>query len=174
MAPCTVLTTSSCGVRTNLRTVRRATWAAVVTALAGRPARVMSNVAGARVGMDGLSLASIVVMVGSGWSGGVGRGVVVVGVAVGVGDRLTGEGEEDLVEGRSPQPDVVDLDVDAVDRAHRVGDGRPAVGHRDGHLAGDRVDPRGALTERGERVGQPGQVASVAGGPPGPGAARPP
>ncbi len=151
-------------MRANCRTVRRATCPAVVSRPAGRAAAATSA---RRLGRAPGTV-TVGVSVDMGCVSGSGRGSGRVGRrAVGVGvaavDRLTGDREEDLVEGGAPEADVVDLGAGLVDGADRGRDGGPAAldGQRD--AAGRLVDARLTLAERGQRRGQGGEVLDPAG-----------
>src|SRR5690606_40855048 len=89
-------------------------------------------------------------------------GVGLGGLVGGLG-RPPGQGEEDLVEGRAPQADVVHLDVDVVEHPHRGGDGGPAGLDRHGHPAGRGVGAGLAGPQRGQGRGQRRQVVRPAG-----------
>src|SRR5262245_28360045 len=107
MAPLTVDTTSSCGVRTNRRAVRPAT----AVAVANGPAVRVGGTGRARVGVTGAAGAmgaSVRAVIGdplcscrSGSGGDVG---------VGLG-RRPGQGQEHLVERGPAQADVVDVEA---------------------------------------------------------------
>src|SRR5262245_21892238 len=169
MAPCTVLMTSSWGVRRNLRTERLATWPTVVSTAAVRVGAVMPAMPGPRppAAADGSRAGAVTVMAAAS-SGGARPGEVGGGLRIGgrgvVGvDGGAGQGEEDLVERGPAQPDVVDLDAEAVDGPDGlVHDGPPALdGH--GEAAGGLVDARVARAQRGQGLGQAGQVAHLVG-----------
>src|ERR671931_1952949 len=107
-ALCTVARPMSCGVRTNLRTVRRATATALGQNLAPGLARSRTERRGEPVITD----ASAMTILSFG-SGGL-RATRLVG---GVG-RPPGEGEEDLIERGAPQRDVLDQDAAVVQGPH--------------------------------------------------------
>ena len=66
---------------------------------------------------------------------------VVWAVTVGVGRGAAGEGEEDLVERRAAQADVVDVDAG-------VGEGPHGVGQAGGAVVDGHGDPAGRLVDR--------------------------
>src|SRR5581483_5119125 len=116
MAPWIEPTTTSWGVRRNLRTVRSAT--AVVAARKPAPRSEVGAVGG---------LAMVVA-------------VAVIGFLLSGCDRRSGEGEEDLVEGRAAQRDVVDGDAAVVQQAHGLHEAVGAGVDRDRQSAGGAVD----------------------------------
>src|SRR5215472_13587413 len=123
IALCTVARTSSCGVRMNLRTVRRAT----ARALGQNPAPAVPR---ARTGLGdgtvstkepaGSVMAVLSVLGGLG-----------AGCRVGAVGRGAGDGEEDLIERGAPQRDVLDRDAEVIKGAHGLHQSVGAV-HRDG------------------------------------------
>ena len=163
----------SCGVRTNCLTVRPANDVAVATKpappLVGAAIGVIvpSNTIGVEPNVDeAVSGVMVAVMAGSfrrrwrrwrWWVGGL------VGGAA-------GERQEDLVERRAAEADVVDVDVLLGKRADRVGDGRwrlllatPGPGlDTDGNPAVRLVDRRRLVAESGEHLGRGGEVGGVA------------
>src|SRR5687768_9661288 len=126
-------TTMSWGVRTNCLSVRPATAATVVTAEAEPAGRAT---AGRVVGDAGATAVELVrsrtVMAAPSSQTAVGSGGDEV-VDIGRVDRRTaGQGEEDLVQRRTAQPDVVEGDALVGEPADGVGEtGRPVV-DRDG------------------------------------------
>src|SRR5215475_15493620 len=92
----TVARPMSCGVRTNLRTVRRATAAVAGQNLAPVLTWPGAGLRGEPVTADALAMA---ILPGSGGR----RAARLPGAG-----RLGGEGEEDLIEGGPPQRDVFD------------------------------------------------------------------
>src|SRR5215467_15948951 len=93
----TVARPMSCGVRTNLRTVRRATATALGQNLAPVLTRPRAGLRGDPAITDASAMAILSVQAAS-------RPLHLAGGA----GRLRGEGEEDLIEGGAPQRDVLD------------------------------------------------------------------
>src|SRR5262252_5581268 len=120
----------SCGVRTNLRTVRRATTAALGQNLAPGLTRRRGGLRGGPVITDASAMA---VPFRSG-------GLRAARLAGGAG-RLRGEGEEDLIERGAPQRDVLDGGAVVVQGPHGLHQAARPVVHRDRHPAGGAVDP---------------------------------
>src|SRR6266540_3772192 len=116
----------SCGVRTNLRTVRRAT----AIALGQNPApalRWACTVPGGEMVVTDVSVIGFPF-----GSGGLGAG--------GVG-RLAGEGEEHLVQRGPPQRDVLDRHADAVQGTHGLHQPAGPVLHRNRRPVHGEVGP---------------------------------
>src|SRR6478735_4755834 len=109
--PWTVPVTSSCGVRKNCSTVRLPVLSVAGTNLAPTAVSLGRSPwrAASRTPLASRVVVELMVLSSGGRSGGVGVGGVV--------DRLTGQGEEDLVEGRAAQADVVDGDLSVVEQA---------------------------------------------------------
>src|SRR6478609_7179829 len=109
----------TCGVRKNCRTVRREVVAAVVP----KPAPVVAPdgpSAWRRRGSAGMDADAVVIVVSR--SGGVGGGL----------GGLAGEVQEDLIEGRAAEPDVVVGDGLLVEQAHHGGELVGTAGDRSG------------------------------------------
>src|SRR5262245_28219970 len=122
IAPLMVDTTSSCGVRTKRRVVRPATARAVAIGPAVRAGAVIPSAgwavpAAGATGVGGASVSMVMTVLSSEVSRSGGH----VGVGLGLG-RGPGQGQEHLVERRPAQADVVDLEAEAVDDPHGLGD----------------------------------------------------
>src|SRR5215213_11185835 len=136
-APWRVPTTASWGVRTNFSRPRRA----MPRVLAGRPA-----------------------------DRGTGTGTVVMVSLLsgrrmpgGLVDGLAGQGQEDLVQGRGPQRDVVDRDPGGVQGAEGVAQRGAAGGHGHPDQVGGLLDLGPVVVEGGQGGPGPLQVGPVAG-----------
>ena len=79
-----------------------------------------------------------------------------------LGRRATGQGEEDLVERRPAQADVVELDVGGGEQAHRIGEAGGAVVDGHGHPARRVVDPRLLAPEWRQQLDGVAQVVGPA------------
>src|SRR4029450_2093735 len=137
-----VPTTTSWGVRANLRRPRRA----MPRVLTGRPAE-----RGTGTGTDAMVL---VLLSGRRVAGVLGLGLV---------EALAGQGQEHLVEGRGPQGDVLDRDPGGVQGAEGVAQRGAAHGHGHPDHVGRLLDLRPLVVEGGQAGGRPGQVGPVAG-----------
>src|SRR5690242_7801288 len=67
---------------------------------------------------------------------------------------LAGEGEEHLIEGGAAQPQVVDIDIEAVDRRRGRCERGPSVADRYGDAGAGWVEPRLVAVEWPQRPGQ--------------------
>src|SRR5918995_5574223 len=110
IAPVTVLITSSCGVRTNLRAVRAATAPAVASGPAGRWAGTSARSSVRVMSVSVMVVIAVVLRPRSRGVGGLQPPLVGLVGLPGVLDRDAGQGQEHLVERRAAQADVVDLD----------------------------------------------------------------
>src|SRR5690606_7977511 len=76
-----------------------------------------------------------------------------VAVVPGALSRVSGEGDEDVVEGGTAQADVVDLDAPGVELADHLGEQLGAAGDRDGQLAHVLLDGGLPLAEAAQDLG---------------------
>src|SRR5215831_10407392 len=132
----TVARPMSCGVRTNLRTVRRATATAAGQNLAPGLTRPRAGPGGELVITDAPAMAILSVQAASGPFGWPAAG------------RPGGEGEEDLIERGAAQRDVLDRGGAVVQRPDGLQQPARPVVHRDRHPARGAVDPGAAAGGR--------------------------
>src|SRR5438552_17145399 len=150
MAPCMVPTTTSCGVRRNLRAPRLA----------------MTKVLEVRLALwaAGAAMATVVSFrcdVGGGSGDGCAlTGATLRGRRCGL-QRLSGESEEDLVELGVPYGDILERWPDRHERREFRDELSCPGRHRHAHPPGRLVDLRLAVAEFGQGSGNPHEVLGV-------------